>query len=855
KFDRSVIYSPDAQALLAGISLPDLQQLGRAKLVLTFVGKPLDFQTQLSLETEAGNVQTNGTLKIGGVNGLQYKGETQFTGINLATLTNNDDLDTRLNGSLQIDGRGVSLNDLNTTLDVRLDSSLFAGRPVNRTQLRVNAEERSLTANGQINVGTMGAQLSATLDRRQKDSPLFSVVGTVSSLNLEEILQESSSNSDLSFAIDAHGTGLTWGTLNGEFLLNFSPSRYREYRIDSSTVLLAFDQRNPQRKQLRLSSNIADFSLIGAFDTEYMKDLIAYELLNLRKAVSEKFVSLDSTFGTNVDPTELAALEKKLAAPREHLNTDFSLHVKDLEPVSVATSDRTFNGIGVLTGTVRGNFHNLSITAKLNVDDFFYGSADSGILIHDGTATLDVNNLKPHAPLKEIGFRLLADAGNMHINRSEFDSLRVTFKYEQEYSSYTASGQYNRDTRVIIKGFSNIAEDYLVFTLNDFQVGFRDFMWQADGGASVGFGSRGIRITNLTMRRDSQVVSVSGSIARGKAITGAIAANNINLEDLKYLLGKEELDARREAFTGTASLSVNASGTLEDVTYAASLTANRVTFRGVPLGNLDGRLSYSNQTLSTNVEVTSRASKRGDRPDLLVTGTLPINLDLSSAKEETHRERPMNLTIRSEGIQIGILDPILPTFNQLSGIMKCNVKVAGLPSDPDYSGTLTIDSSAFLFVPNYISYTFAGQFQFQGDRIKVKDAVVQSRPLDDQFRRQGLIRFTGDFALRDFKPGDFNLTAKGGLLVVRETTRKSSLSVFGNLFVETGSNGLHYTGEVEQSLLKGYVLVQNSSLIFPPTQQVVNEELSNTVPVRDVDDTTKVTVQQARPLAERYFGV
>jgi hypothetical protein len=853
KFERSAVYSPDVRAILPTFDLPDFEQLGRSKLNLTFIGTPLDFQTTFSLETNAGTVRTDGTLKIGGPNRLQYAGNAQYRNLDVAAMTNDPQLKSNLNGTVHIDGHGISLDNLLTTIEVQLDSSMLAGREIRKIQLKIDAADRKLTASSVLAIGSMRTTLDAVLDQRDEENPLFTLNGDVASLNLEELLQDPSSNSDLNVAITAQGSGLRWGTLNGEFLLNFKPSRYREYQIDASDVRLAFDQRDPRHKELSLNSNIADFSLVGAFDTEYMKDLIAYQLLSLRKAVGERFVSLDSSFGTNVDPATLKALEGKLSSRTENLNATFSLRVKELEPISVITSKRTFNGIGVLSGEMHGGFQDLSLDARLTVDDFFYGSADSGILIHNGAATLDVGSLKPHTPLRDIAFQFVAQADNMHINRSEFDSLRVNFKYEREYSSYTALGQYNHDTRVLIQGFSNISGDLLNFTLNSLHIGYKDFMWQADGGTTIGFGTRGIRVDNLTIRRDTQVVSLSGSIINGRSLTASVSALNIHLDDLKYLLAKEELDAKSKGFAGTANISFKAEGTLEDPTYSARLNANAVAFRGVPLGDVTGIFSYKDQSLSTDVEVVNNSQTHKLHPDLLITGTIPVNLALTET-EHSHLEKPMTLNVQSEGIQIGILDPILPTFNQLTGLMKCNVTVGGSPKRPNYGGTLSVENGSFLFVPNLINYTLDGRFRFSGERIEVVDALVRSNPADDQFKRSGLLRVSGNFALRDFRPADFNLNVAGGLLVVRETTRKSSLSVYGNLFIETGTNGLRYTGEIEQSMLKGYVLVNNSSLIFPPTQQVVNEQWSNTVPVHFVDDTAKTPTTQAHPLVERYFG-
>ncbi|MBM2845699.1 MAG: hypothetical protein HW407_1011 [Bacteroidetes bacterium] len=74
----------------------------------------------------------------------------------------------------------------------------------------------------------------------------------------------------------------------------------------------------------------------------------------------------------------------------------------------------------------------------------------------------------------------------------------------------------------------------------------------------------------------------------------------------------------------------------------------------------------------------------------------------------------MNLTIHSDGIPINVLDPLLPTFDQLNGTMRCDLTLVGSPASPDYRGTISLDSCSFLFVPNLIAYTFEGKFQPEG---------------------------------------------------------------------------------------------------------------------------------------------
>jgi hypothetical protein len=131
---------------------------------------------------------------------------------------------------------------------------------------------------------------------------------------------------------------------------------------------------------------------------------------------------------------------------------------------------------------------------------------------------------------------------------------------------------------------------------------------------------------------------------------------------------------------------------------------------------------------------------------------------------------------------------------------------------------------------------------------------VKNVPEDLRAGREGVLHLGGDFSLRDLRPGDFNLTAAGQLLVVKETTVKSSLGVYGDLFVEIGPGPLHFTGEIENSLLKGSLSIGNSTLIFPPTQSTVMEESPESVRLVFVNDTLRVTRKPERSALAKYFA-
>ena len=853
KFTESALYGPDARTILPTFGLPDFAQLGMSTLNLEFLGTPRDFHTKFLVKTGGGDVHGDASLTIGGPATLKYKGEFKGRSVDIAKVLNDPTMASRVNATAQIEGEGTTFDDLRTTLKLQIDSSSMMSRAITRSQLLVETADRTMNATGFVEAGAMRTILIAKLDRRDPARPAFSFDANIVSLNLDDLFLDQQHTSDLTITVKGEGTGLSWDKLNSDLRIDFSPSRYRDYRIAESSFHLVIDQRDAQQKLLKLESTVADFSLEGAFDTEYMFNLAGFELQNLRAAIGAKFAPLDSSFAASVDKVQLAERGRELALAHKHLNASFSLRLKDLEPISNVTGNRTFNGVGLVTGSLEGDYEKLAVRSELKIEDFFYGNADSGVLVQDGRASLTVNTLKPVEPLKDLEVRLIVDAGRMHINRSELDSLRVTFAYQQEYSSYTGRAQFNRNTRTILSGFSNVSDDEVVFTLNDFQLAFKDFAWSADGGASVGFGPQGVHIKDLVMRRDTQAVTVACHIGSGRGLTATITANHIDLDNLKYLIAEEEGGSRRKAFAGIGNVTLQARGTLEDPEYSASLRASNVSFRGIPFGEIVGDFTYAREVLSTDLHIEEQTMKGRGRALLIARGTLPVNLALKRLPGSSTNQ-PMNLSIHSDGIAINVLDPLLPTFDRLNGILRCDVTLVGSPRSPDYRGTISLDSCSFLFVPNLVAYTFEGKFQPEGNRIKVVDAVARSKPLDDIRKREGVVHITGDFAFTDFSPSDFDLTAKGKLLVVKETTRGSSLSVYGNLFLEIGADGLHYTGAIDNSRLQGYVLIRNSSLIFPPAQGTVGQEVSYAVPVVIMDDTTKTKATQGSPITARYFS-
>jgi hypothetical protein len=88
---------------------------------------------------------------------------------------------------------------------------------------------------------------------------------------------------------------------------------------------------------------------------------------------------------------------------------------------------------------------------------------------------------------------------------------------------------------------------------------------------------------------------------------------------------------------------------------------------------------------------------------------------------------------------------------------------------------------------------------------------------------------------------------------VKPETRRSSLSVYGDLYVETGRSGLSFLGTLEHSVLRGDVLVRSSSLVFPPVRSSRSYASDYSIPVTVVDDTSKWVHAPGASFRDLYF--
>jgi autotransporter translocation and assembly factor TamB len=851
RMDENTIDPADLARLLPGLDLPDFSGVGLARLSARFKGTPLDFTASLQVDAEGGQLQVPGlSLTIGGPRMLAYQGEATFRNVDLAAITGTPSLKSHLTGSVVARGEGIDLRKMSGSFEIRLDSSKYRDEPITDAWLSVGARERRVLGRLQATVGRTRAELTGMLDESAGPVPAFTLNGTVTGLDLQDLFNDPEFESNITVALDARGVGLNWQDLDGTLLLDFANSRYRGTSIDSGYVQVTVTGTDSLRKMITVGSPVLDVVVDGVVDPSGVARLLSYQVQNIRRELGRKLASIDSSLQLAVDTLELARIDRELARSGKSPDAEFTLQLKNLEPLASVLGGPRFVGTGFVAGEIRGQGQELTLHSRLQLDEFAYGNdREGGVFIEGADVLLEVRRLTRNQPLETMDFHCGGRIDHLAINRASFDSLTADIEYRESEARFSLgiSGD-ERSFRLDSDGNVRLLQDSLSLQLTRCDAAFESYRW--GGKADLVLTGSGLQLRDALFVRGDERLEARGFLGSGRRFEATLRAGNLDLDFLKYLLPPERPGVRRAFFAGRADAQLVASGMLSDPEYAASVKLRDVLVREMPLGTITAELHYRQQALTGHLESTTAGS--GGTPQLRIDGRVPANLALSGVEGKRFPDEPVSLTIRGDRFQLAVLDPFLPAFDDFAGLMDCDLKLEGTFRDPLYEGTMTVREGSFLFEPNNIAYEFDGEFRAVGRRLQVVRTGVRNIAADVRGGRRGAVTITGDLALKNFRPGDFNLAITGNLLVVKESTQRSTLEVSGELFAEIERAGLHFTGEIEHSLLRGAVNIRNSTLVFPPGQAQVNEESATSVPVVWVDDTTRVTARKRRA-AEQYF--
>ena len=835
-FDPSV-----AAKLMPGMQIPTFERGGPASVNVRFIGRPLDFRTRTIVKGKFGECEVAGSIN------LEKKiphYELSFTTkrLDVASILSNQRINSALFATGKLDGQGISADEIRATLSVRIDSSRFRNLPIDAAQLTLRGSPHRFEGRVEVTSQKMKAVVSGLTDLSVPESPRFNGDISFQGVNLARVLDDPRYGSDLTLEGSVSGSGRAIDDINADIKFLLMPSTFQGHSISSQEIRFFLDQHDPASKRLSLHSSIIDLDVNGRFDPDLAAASLIHQTSNLLETIREHAMPPESLRARTAAP-RIA----QHAAPQRRMDFDYTLHIKDLDPVATLIEGQRFDGRAILTGAIHGTDELLSFSCNGAIDECFIGTFEKGVLLNRATLAVALDSLGDGSTLENLSVRGRLRSESGLVNTTRIDSLDIDLDYRQLKGTLSIKGVIDSVYSIVMAGQTSVQPHTYAFDVDNLTFASGAYRWHNDQDVQVRVNYDGTRVMHAVMLRNGEQFSLTGVLHHDGEFDFDAALNNFDLTGLVVFARNPELLRPDQGFRGQASATLHLAGSPENPFITFKAVSDSAYFRQTRIGSVEANILYGSATATIGLTVKKMPSD--PQPTLVVKGTLPINLAFSGVQERFPPEK-QHLEIVSQGFDLSVFDPILRDFENLRGQLHCEITVAGTPRDPEYLGSITMSDVSFTFAANNVPYSISADLEPSGNKIVLKSFQVRNL---QKLGPVGEARVSGSLIIKNYQIDSIDFTAFGQILLMSEATRKIRSTVYGSLFTEIGPEGLTLSGPIAHPYLSGNLYVRDANLTFPPVREIPGSSSQMALNYVVLDDTSKAAPQTARP-SKFYSG-
>jgi hypothetical protein len=833
----NIIAPHDILDCLPGLRLPDLTFLGTVKYSLTYEGRPLDFKTHFAGSTAAGDITLDGKMNIDSST-TSYSGTIGVHSLALGAILKNQKYAGNINANMTINGAGFNLRTMTGIAKVEMDSSSFSGLSIHHSVFVLDAADGVLQSHMAASVESGTYEISSLFTLFNKDSTRYNISGKIRSLDLAGFLKDPQYGSDLSFDLSASGAigAVTrFDTTN----LHFYRSSFASQMFESAQAKMLFQVNDSSRSILQMTSTMGDLDVSGNFTPASFIAAWQNSYQLVTEGIAYRFHTLDSVRSFNNHMSERQLFYPSHVSNVTPVEFQYHLQINDFAPIGVFIHV-PLAGQGIIEGKVAGDSLDMQLSGNATLEQFELDSGKDTLTADTASFTYFFGGIGYEKLFQNFQASVESDLNNFQVNGFLFNRISGNIKVESDSSDFHFSAYIDSTAHVNVQGTSHVNANLMEFDISQLKTEIGQYLAENKTPVQLILGRDGFHIAALTMAHKEEDMTLTGQFSPTGISDLNISLHRFLLSDLKQILFRGPYAKSSAQFEGTMNATTLFQGSFQHPNIVIDIHADDVRAldssqnKRKILGRIDSRISYFEYTLGLDVTVANQTGNPNAQPDLLLSGSLPYNFVL--VREAPHTlEGNVNLTLKSTGMNLEMLDPFIPVISNLSGAMTCNMQMKGPLDAPQYEGSMSIRNAHFVFDPLGMPFVLNGDLIPAGDRIQLERFTIQN---DSQERLHvGTMKVSGNFTLHGLNLNQFDLLAQGDLKVLSEEKRLAGQKLYGNLFAATGPNGLVWQGDLNASTVQGEVFVKDASLILPPERE--SETISSSiVNVTFKDDTS-----------------
>ncbi len=734
------------------VRLPDyIEKMGTIAFTGSFTGFTTDFVAYGKLTSEAGNINTDISLRPEGNNRFKINGLVTGNSIALGEITGKKDLLGDLSMNADVDLYAYSFKKFSGEINGLIDS------------VEINKYKyRKISLNGIINDKTWDGSIKVADDNIRLDLlgmlnfnselPEFDFTLNLAKADLYKLhLDKSDTTASASMLITANFKGNSTENLAGEVkLLNSNIIKY-----GNTLDLYDFSVRAWSREGvpvISLRTDYADADITGYFNLRGIRSFIGSSLSNLMPSY-------------NRIPGETVSFAKgKLGFSVNFRNTD---KINDFFRTGLLLADKssihgeiTADTTGVLKMmsknlTIRGNtFNDLVIDASLNTK----------------ALTADLRS----SSLNFLGQSLLKGFS------ADFDVRPDNFIFNLSWGnndpaianrgSFTARG-------MSIEGPENISGPVLMVDIASSDIYSRNNLWKI-AHSTVFLDSNRVNINKLLISNENSYYLVDGTLSENKEDTLHLEFKSIDISPLNSIITrKADTDALSPDIKGELNGKVLITDFYHSPLIEGFLKINGFSILGSEYGTLSLNSAWNNERKLAVI-----------RADNNLNGKKMISVDGYYNPEL----RKLDLTALAEKLPVEALNPLLSSFaSGITGLASGKVRLSGEINKLGLKGSLLAEN-VFMKI-DYIQTRYSVNDSVRFDK---NDIIFRNLKLADERGNPAILN--GKVTHNHFKDFNADLTINFTDCMVLNTKPKDNEDFYGTAFgtgiatLKTGPNLLSF---------------------------------------------------------------
>ena len=666
------------------------------------VGFTHDFITRGIWKTALGNAKTDLNFKYTDKKSIEeaiYKGTIETAGFNLKPLLPEAQIGL-IDGSLSIEGSGLSLNNINSTFEAKIKSIEITDKLINN--LTASGELAQKSFNGKAKSLDKNANLdfNGLIDFTQQ-KPVFKLESNINNLNLT-YFDLDTGISVLSGILNSNMEGANIDQLNGVLSFNngILSKGGQQYKVDFLNLEMS---KKVDSRTIKLNSNIAAVDIEGNYALANLPSAINHILHTLSPAYFPRNkIGTEDRFNFDINIKEpdiiLSYLPSYIKFGPIKAKGFFNSEIERLNAV-LRTNNLNFQDI---------KFANINVSLKKEANDAMFVSLKAGSINKD---TLSISDG-------------LTIEGKLSDNNILFD-----LKSKGNKLNYTAE----------IAGNALLKKDTIEMSFNKSSIKVHDREWVVNKEGKVSFINGVTNISNLLINTSGQSLALNGKIS--KDIKDELRIDFDNLFPGKLLYDLAIL--KENQLQGVADGWLSISKLYETPLLQSDFSFKKALWEEDTLGDFDVKVinSGKDKLIVDGTKVTS-----GPFTGLEAKGSILLN-----SKKDNYA---LSLTLPKS--KINIVETFLKGLvSDVSGFAQSErLYLTGKFDEPSLSGVLNLKAAKFK-----IDYLGTNYFIEQA-KLEFSKNSINIIPLEIRDIKNHTAKIEGSIAHNYFNKWKFDIKLK-----------------------------------------------------------------------------------------------